>query len=285
VTGALLALNVSIFVVQLVLTSGKSFMHLPTREALAFGASYSLATLGENRWETLVTACFLHEGVLHLSVNMLLLWLAGPLVERNVGSARMGPMYLAAGIAGNALSVGMTWWHRSAQVVVGASGAISGVFVAALVVGWRMQGWKGPLTQAMLRWLAFFVVVFGLLSRLAGGHIENATHVGGALAGGLIAATWRRGTLASERTTRAILGVCTAGLMACIGWVGLRDHTDPFSVMMLQDRADFTNRALDDGRCRDAHDGLLAVERLRGKLAPVNHLRDKVEMICGHLGR
>jgi rhomboid protease GluP len=284
VTRALLALNVSVFVVQLVLTAGKSLMHLPTREALAFGASYSLATIGEDRWETLVTACFLHDGVLHLGLNMLALWQAGPLVERTVGSARTGPMYLAAGIAGNALSVAATWVQRTAQVAVGASGAISGVLAAAFVVGWRLQGWRGPLTQAMLRWLGF-VVAFGLMSRMTGGHIDNAAHVGGALAGGLIAAAWRRGTRASERTARIILGSCAAVVVACIGLVGLRDHTDPFAVMTLQDRDEFTNRALDDGRCGDAHDGLLAVERLRGKLAPVNQLREKVEMICGHLGR
>lgn len=277
-TRGLLALNVAVFVVQLVLTSGKSLTHLPPREELAFGASYSLATVGENRWETLVTACFLHDGVLHLLFNMLLLWLAGPTVERYVGSARLAPMYLVAGAVGNLVSVYATWIERTAQVTVGASGAISGVLAATLVLGWRVQGWRGPLTKAMALWLGF-VLVFGLLSRMTGGHIDNGAHIGGALAGGAIAATWKRGYQYSERATRIALGGCAALLVACIGLVGWRDQTDPYAALTLQERDDATNRALDDGRCRDAHDGLRAVERLRGKLAPVSQLRDRVEGI------
>jgi len=283
VTRALLTVNVAVWVVQLVLTAGKSLMHLPIREELAFGGSYSLATIGEGRWETLVTACFLHDGILHLAFNMLALWQAGPIVEKNVGSARMAPMYLVAGIFGNLLSIGATWMERIAQVTVGASGAISGVLAAALVLGWRVQGWRGPLTQAMVRWLGF-VVVFGVLSRFSGGHIDNAAHMGGALAGGVIAATWRRGFRYSARTTRVILGVCGGVLAGAIGIVGWHDQTDRFAAMTLQERDDVTNRALDDGRCRDAHEGLLAVERERNRLAPVSRLREKVEAECGHVG-
>jgi rhomboid protease GluP len=279
VTRALLALDVAVFLVQLVLTGGRSLMHLPTHEALAFGASYSLAVVGEGRWETLVTACFLHDGILHIGFNMLALWQAGPLVERAVGPARMAPMYLIAGVFGNLLSVMV---DRSGHYSLGASGAISGVIGAALVVGWRAQGWRGPLTQAMLRWLGF-VIVFGLLANLGGSNIDNAAHMGGALAGGLIALLWRRGYRYSAGAARAILGVCTGLVAASVAVVGWHDRTDRFATMLLQDRFDFTNEALADGRCRDAHDGLLAVERLRRRLAPVTSLRREVEATCGHV--
>ena len=56
-----------------------------------------------------VTACFLHAGLVHLAFNMIALWQAGPLVERAVGSARMAPMYLVAGVFGNLLSVLYGW--------------------------------------------------------------------------------------------------------------------------------------------------------------------------------
>jgi rhomboid protease GluP len=284
VTRVLLTLNFAIFVVQLVLTGGKSLMHLPQGEALAFGASYAFATVGEGRWETLVTACFLHDGLLHVGFNMLLLWQAGPIVEKNVGSARMAPLYLVAGVVGNLFSVAAAWReHVPQQVSLGASGAITGVLAAALVLGWRLQGWHGPLTQAMFRWLVF-VIVFGILSRFTGGHIDNAAHIGGALAGGLIAMMWRRGFPYSERTTRIVLGACAGLLAGCVAIVGWHDQTDPFAEMDLQERDEFTERALALGRCRDAHDGLLAVERLRNKLAPVLQLRETVEGECGHVG-
>jgi rhomboid protease GluP len=283
VTRGLLTLNFAIFLVQAVLTGGRSLLHLPQREALAFGASYAFATVGEGRWETLVTACFLHDGLLHVSFNMLLLWQAGPIVEKNVGSARMAPLYLVAGVVGNLVSVAWAWrGHVPQQVSLGASGAITGVLAAALVLGIRLQGWRGPLAQAMLRWL-LFVLAFGILSSFTGGHIDNAAHIGGAVAGAVIAVLWRRGYRYSERTSRAVLGVCAGLLAVCVGIVSWHDRTDPFARMDLQERDEFTERALAMGHCRDAHDGLEAVERLRSKLAPVPHLRETVESECGHV--
>jgi rhomboid protease GluP len=284
VTQTLLTLNVAVFVVQLVLTAGKSLVNLPPSEALAFGASYSLATVGENRWETLVTACFLHDGALNLLINMLLLWGACPLVERTVGSARLAPMYLVAGVAGNLLSVGVTWLQRTAQITMGASGAIFGVLTAALVLGWRDQGWRSPLTQAMCKWLGFFLA-FGVASRLTGGHVDNAAHVGGAVVGAVVAIGWRGARPYSERATRIALGACTAVVVGCIAVVGWRDRTDPYATLILQERDEATKLAVAEGRCRDAHEGLRAVERLRDRLAPVSQLRDRVEGICGHVDR
>jgi rhomboid protease GluP len=278
----LLALNVAVFVVELVATH--SFMDLPAREALELGASYSLATVGELRLETLVTACFLHAGILHLGFNMLALWQAGPLVERLVGSARMAPMYLLAGAFGNVLSVGYGWVTRSAEVSVGASGAISGVLSAAFVLGWRLQGWRGQLTQAMVRWLAF-IFIFGTVSSLTGGHVDNAAHLGGGFAGGVIAALWKREYRYSERATGLIVGASTAALVACIAVVAVHDRTDRFAAMRLQERYDFVQDALDEGHCADAHDGLRAVERLRAPMAPVTSLRWLVENRCGRSPR
>jgi rhomboid protease GluP len=259
VTRAILTLNVAVFVVQVLLAGGAvAVVSIPVREELLFGANYPLATVGDARWETLVTACFLHGGVLHLGMNMLALWQAGPLVERAVGSARMAPMYLVAGVVGNLASTLLAVVRGQEMFGVGASGAISGVIAAALVVGWRVQGWKGPLTQAMVRWLAF-VLIFGFVVK----NVDNAAHAGGAVAGAAIAALWQRGHKYAPRATQAILAVCALVVVACIAIVGVRDRTDRFAAMMLPERIEYTQSAIEDGRCRDAHDGLLACERLR----------------------
>jgi len=106
VTRLLLALNAAVYVVEIADSAHRGlFSPLTMRQLLELGASYAPATIGESRWETLVTACFLHGGPTHIAFNMLALWQAGPLVERAVGSARMAPMYLAAGASGNLLSV------------------------------------------------------------------------------------------------------------------------------------------------------------------------------------
>jgi len=280
VTRALLALNVAVFGMEVAMTHQMS--HLPSRAALALGASYPPATMSEHRWETLLTACFLHDGLVHVGVNMLVLWQVGPLVERAVGSARMAPLYLAAGVFGSLLSVGYGWTTHSWVSTVGASGAISGLVAAALVLGWRVQGWRGPLTQATARWFAF-VILYGVVSNAAGGgRIDNAAHVGGALAGAGIACLWRAAYRYSEKVTFWILGASTALLVACVGVVAFRDRTDRFATMIVQDRQEYTTDALDDGRCADAYDGLRAVERLRGRMPDDAPMKVRVEMTCGH---
>lgn len=286
VTRALLALNIGVFILEVVLswnlTHTWSLKPVSSVE-MQLGASYPLATLGEGRWETLVTACFIHGGLTHIAFNMIALWQAGPLVERAVGSVRMAPMYLLAGALGNVASIAASFLLRNqnfGDYSVGASGAISGVIAAALVLGWRLQGWRGPLTQAMARWLGF-VVIFGLLSNLSGGNIDNGAHIGGALAGGVIAATWKRGRYYPPATTRAVLLACVGVIAACIAVLSVREASSPFASMLVGERWDYTMRAVGDGRCRDAHDGLMAVERLRG---PMDSLRKPVETTCGHVG-
>ena len=280
VARTLIALSVSVFVVQLVLTEGASLTHLPPREALGFGASYPFATVGEHRWETLVTACFLHSGILHLSLNMLVFWMAGPLVERRAGSARTAILVLVAGASGNLLGVAHGWFSRTSPVTVGSSGAIAGVLAAALVLGWREGGWRGALTQAAARWLAFFVFL-GLLSwRLGGAVVDYAAHLGGALAGLVVGLVWRREP--AHRVENVVLAGCATVVVGCIAVVSLRDRTDPFARMDLQARDTFTKEALRGGRCGEAHRGLAAVERLRAGMGPVTSLRQVVEATCGH---
>jgi rhomboid protease GluP len=281
VTTALIALNVAVFLVQMAGSAQQGGLaDFSTEQLLALGASYPPATIGEHRWETLVTACFLHGGIPHITFNMLALWQAGPLVERAVGSARMAPMYLVAGVFGYVLSVAQALVQRTAAPSLGASGAISGVIAAALVVGWRLQGWRGPLTQAMARWLGF-VVIFGLLMNLGGGHIDNAAHIGGAVAGGAVAWTWRRGYRYSPRATAAILAGCVLVVSAAVAALAWHDRTDRFATMSLEERSAFTIDAISEGNCDGARVGLAAVDRLRGWAAPVTSLRNHVEAVCG----
>lgn len=280
-TTALIALNLAVFLVQMIESARRGGLaDFSGDQLLALGASYPPATIGEHRVETLVTACFLHGGIPHITFNMLALWQAGPLVERAVGSARMAPMYLLAGVFGYVLSVAQAVATRTAVFSVGASGAISGVIAAALVVGWRLQGWRGPLTQAMARWLGF-VVVFGLLMNIGGGHIDNAAHIGGAVAGAVVASTWRRGYRYKPAATAAILAASVGVVAAAIGALAWHDRTDRFAAMSLEDRSSFTMDAIALGHCKDAREGLASVDRLRAWAAPVTSLRTHVEAVCG----
>ncbi len=280
-TRALVTLDCAVFLMEAVLS--RSLVALPTRRALALGASYDFATIGEHRWETLVTACFLHDGVVHLAVNMIVLWYVGSFVERAAGPARMAPLTLIAGAVGNLTSALNGVARHQVVLTVGASGAICGILGAAVVLAWRGQGWRGPVTRAMAGWLAL-LVAFGFVSSFSGARVDNAAHLGGAAAGVAVAWFWRRRPHSPAFVAR-VVGACVAVLLACIAVVALHDRSDPFAALDLRDRSDFTSEALADGRCGDARQGLLAVERLRGPMAPVTSLRSMVEATCGHVDR
>ena len=83
-------------------------------------------------WYTLITSMFLHGSFLHLGGNMLYLWIFGNNVEDAMGHMRFLAFYLVCGIAA-ALSEGMVN-PDSALPMLGASGAISGVLAAYVLI-------------------------------------------------------------------------------------------------------------------------------------------------------
>jgi membrane associated rhomboid family serine protease len=249
-------------------------------QLLSLGASYPPATIGEHRWETLVTASFLHSGIPHVTFSILALWLTGPVVERVLGPARMAPVYLISGIAGHLTSVGQALVMRTAGIGFGASGAISGVVAAALVLALRVHGREAPLVHRLARWLGLVVAV-GLLMSLGAGRDDEPAQLAGVITGAI--AGWLANTdrVHTPRANASILAGCAGVLVASVGALGWRDRTDRFAPMDLEERSDFTMDAIAEGRCRDAKDGLAAVDRLRAWAAPVTSLRTHVDAVCG----
>ena len=138
---------------------------------------------------TLVTYMFVHSGFLHLVFNMIVLYGAGVLCGRYLGTRKMGWIYFLSGIAGalmylavyNLFPVGRT----SSGIVAGASAAVLGVLVAvaAYVPNQEMQLWFILKFNIKLKHLALLLIATDLLITLlsnAGGYIA---HLGGALCG------------------------------------------------------------------------------------------------------
>ncbi len=83
-------------------------------------------------WITLVTSMFLHGGILHLAGNMLYLWIFGNNIEDTLGHGRFILFYLLSGVAAALVHVAI--FSNSLEPMIGASGAISGVLGAYLVL-------------------------------------------------------------------------------------------------------------------------------------------------------
>jgi membrane associated rhomboid family serine protease len=159
------------------------------------------------RLSALLTCMFLHGGFIHLFGNMLFLWIFGDNVERRVGGFAYLSWYLATGVAA-------TLFHSlifsSSEIpVVGASGAISGILgfyfvwfprntVRVLVF---LPPFFMPVLQIPARWvLGVFLVVDNLLPFLFAGEsgVANGAHIGGFIAGGLVAWMMDRRRLAAR---------------------------------------------------------------------------------------
>lgn len=145
---------------------------------LEWGANFGPRTL-HGQWWRLFTSMFLHFDVLHLGLNMWVLWKVGRLVERLVGSATFATLYVAAGLLGSVASLA---WNPSV-ISAGASGAVFGVvgalfaFVAtnrAVVPAELFRSLRGSLVGFL-----GYNLLFGLL--LPG--IDMAAHMGGLAAG------------------------------------------------------------------------------------------------------
>ena len=290
-TGALIATNIGVFVAQVFLAGSPRFAlgagagqdaDVWTDVLRWLGANHSTFTIADNRLETLVTSCFLHGSALHLAFNMVVLYQVGPFLERAVGRARFLPLYLGAGIFGSAVSA-IAGRFFGATLSVGASGNICGLIGAVLVLGARTQGWRGPLARQMAIWLAIlFLLGFARNMQsaqqvgLVRVQIDNAAHLGGTIGGIIIAATWERGRKYGVRAQNIIVGLCIA-LVAISGiTVYIRDRTDPYLFMSVEQRYDIAVKAINAGRCEKAQN---AIHRARQMDPANNHLRAHAEQI------
>jgi membrane associated rhomboid family serine protease len=180
VTFALIGINVGVYLLQLLMGgqingTGSWIYEKGVLVTTAVDSSGQVVGVAEGEWWRLVTAMFLHYGILHLGMNMLVLWIIGPPLEEYFGHGRYALVYLVSGLAGSA---GALIWSPDA-LTVGASGAIWGIMGAALVLEARKIYVFGG--QAM------GLVVFNLLITFLIPGISIGGHIGGLIGGGLCA--------------------------------------------------------------------------------------------------
>jgi rhomboid protease GluP len=162
----------------------------------------------------LITAIFLHGGLLHIGFNMWVLMDIGPMVEEMYGSARYLFLYIASGAFGYVVSSAMG--HFS----VGASGSLLGlVGVLLAATSGRKSLASQALRSALIRWL-IYIAVFGLL--MSG--TDNAAHLGGLASGYLLGRMFPDRTPAdvTERRHADLLGwVAGIAVAVCFGFMVL----------------------------------------------------------------
>jgi len=188
-TSALVAANIALYAVAWYLSqaaasagSGPGFagVGIDSRVLLRLGAKFGpLIFAGE--WWRLVTAIFLHAGLLHIGLNLWCLFDLGPTVESLFSTPKFLVIYLVTGVAGFILSL---WWSPFG-LSIGASGAVLGL-IGALIGASYHHGHLGKEYRGQLwRWV-IYIFIFGLLSAVFGLGLDNAAHLGGLVTGAVL---------------------------------------------------------------------------------------------------
>lgn len=133
------------------------------------------------QWWTVGTYMFVHAGFTHLAVNMIMLWMFGPRLERAMGSRTFTYFYLWCGLGGAIFHL-LFVQHGS---VVGASGAVVGV-ILAYALKWRDdEVYLLSIIPMRAIWLAVGMIAWNVgmaladMTGLASGSTAWMTHVGG----------------------------------------------------------------------------------------------------------
>jgi rhomboid protease GluP len=162
---------------------------LPTPgQLIHFGANVPALVL-HGQWYRLLSATFVHVGLIHLLTNMWCLWNLGLLGEPLLGPWGMVAVYMLTGVAGNLLSLLVNIVMRDfVSVGAGASGAVFGIAGILIVL---LSNRKLPIPAFELHRLRRSVIQFAGLNLVIGLatillpviRIDNSAHVGGFLSG------------------------------------------------------------------------------------------------------
>ena len=133
--------------------------------------------------------------LMHLGLNMYALYLVGPTVERIYGPWRFALFYVIAAIGGSLA----TYAFGDARFGTGASGAIFGLF-GVIFVATRLHL---PLLDLQSRRIASQIgtlIVLNIVIGFSLGFVDNIAHIGGLVSGGLLAAAFVPGRVATARS-------------------------------------------------------------------------------------
>jgi rhomboid protease GluP len=155
--------------------------------------------VGTQEWWRIVTAMFLHGGLLHIGFNMMALLQLGPAIEELYGSGRYLFIYLFTGAFGFLVSA-----RFGNHFSLGASGALLGLVGVMLAVTTKRGG--SYMNELRSRLISSVVILFAI--GFMGMGIDNYAHGGGLLAGFVLGKILvdRQPTSPGERRNAALLG-------------------------------------------------------------------------------
>lgn len=213
VTKLLIAVNIAVFLA--ITASGNLVNDLvligswPPKNVFPPGVPYTATEgIAAGQWYRLFTSMFAHQAVWHIGFNMLSLWWLGGPLEVALGRLRYFTLYMAAGLAGGALTYLIA---SPTEASLGASGAIYGLFGATAVLVRKLRYDMRPVIA---------LLVINLIFTFSLNGIAWQAHIGGLVAGVAIAYAM----VHAPRDRRALIqwGTCAVVLLAIVGVIVAR---------------------------------------------------------------
>ncbi len=215
---AIIIVNTGMFAISLIFNQrlpGLSFnpvtVFAPDNQSLLLlGATGTIPIDRFHRWWTLISANYLHGGIVHILFNMIAFSHLASLVNREYGAYRMIVIYTVSGIIGFLAS-----YMAGVPFTIGASAAVCGLMGASLYYGKTRGGIYGRTIYKQIGGWAVALFLFGLIVP----GINNWGHGGGICAGAVLGFLMGYQERKMENNFHRILaGGCIALTVIALGW-------------------------------------------------------------------
>jgi len=204
-TYALIAINVIAFIAEV--GAGSSLSAFQGGGSIFRDGALNGPAVADGECYRIVTAGFLHAGILHIAFNMFALYILGTLLEPGIGTPRFLAVYFVSLLAGSFGALLIT----PDSFTVGASGAVFGLMSAAFIIA-RHRG-----VEQLAGQIGFFIII-NIFFTLGVGNISVGGHFGGLIGGALCALLI---VLAERRVRRPveleILGMLALAVISVAG--------------------------------------------------------------------
>ena len=210
--------NVGMYLISLVMNPSRmgfstnpfTFLSPSSNALLLLGSTGTIPIDQMHRWWTLISANYLHGGILHILFNMIALYQIGPLTLQEYGVGRFIIIYTLGGVIGFLVS-----YFAGVRLTLGASAAICGLIGASLYYG-KSRG--GSYGQAVFKHIGGWVLAIFLFGFLVPG-INNWGHGGGLVAGIIIGYLLSYEERKKENLIHKSLGaICVVFTVAVLAW-------------------------------------------------------------------
>ena len=212
--------NIAFYVYSLVLTRHHSFTMNPfgllapgQTSLLLLGATGTIPVDEYGRFWTLLSANYLHGGIMHIAFNLMAFRQIAPWVSREYGDSRMFTIYTIGGIGGYIVS-----YLAGIPLTIGASAALCALIGSLLYYGKSRGGTYGGMVYREVGSWVISIFLFGFFVP----GINNWAHGGGLISGILLGMLLGYGEKRRETHLHRLIAIsCGIATVTCLAWAAV----------------------------------------------------------------